>query len=652
MKTGRRGRGGKSKVRKTGSTKPRSQGLETRQDLATLGRFVESIKDYAIFKLDPTGRVTSWNRGAERIKGYRADEVLGKSFSIFYTPEDIERGRPEELLRLATVLGHTEEEGERVRKDGTRFSADVVLTAIKDERGKLLGFVKVTEDISEKKQAEQRLRESEARFRLFSQNFPGLTWIADAQGRYRFVNWNFERSFRLSPNEWIDKTPDELFGAAAADIVKQSNALVLSTGAPVQVTEKLIDAGTPRYFLVSKFPIRTGDEIMIGGLSIDITARIVAEQGVRRMRDELLRQERIRSTAQLSSGLAHELNNRLNALSLRLSLVKNDPKIARSANIDDLIRRVFEAAESVARLQDFVRTHRERLLEKFDLAEAIRGAAEEVRPILEGVPQGGGSRIEISLTLPDLPPVLGVPADVRQIFIDLFMNAYDAMPDGGAIEVEGSVNQDHIEVAVADRGRGIPVDNLGKVFDAFFSTKQQLGSGLGLSFATTMMERLGGSIGVSNRVGGGAVFMLTFPIAATLESLAPIFQRPVEVSGLHRVLVIDDDLDNLESIKAGLEFKGYDVSVASNGAEALALLRSEPRFDSIVCDVGMPDMNGWEVAAKIAELNLGARVYMLTGWANEIARSDPRRKLVVDILAKPIDLDRIDAVLSGSRQQN
>jgi two-component system cell cycle sensor histidine kinase/response regulator CckA len=503
--------------------------------------------------------------------------------------------------------------------------------------------------ISDLKRAEQQLRESEERFRLFSQNFPGLTWIADSEGRYRFVNWNFERSFRLSPNQWIGKTPDELFTTTAAQTVKQSNAQVLSTGAPIQVTEEIQDAGTSRYFLVSKFPIPVGDEIMIGGVSIDITPRIVAEQGVRRMRDELLRQERVRSTAQLSSGLAHELNNTLNALSLRLSLIKCDPNTSKGAKIDDLIRRVFDAAESVARLQNFVRTHRERLLENFDLVAVIKSAAEEVRPVLADGTQPGRAGVDIRLALPELPSIFGVPADVRQIFIDLFMNAYDTMPQGGTIEVEAGVNDGHIEVTVADRGSGIPVDNLDKVFNAFFTTKQHLGSGLGLSFATTMMQRLGGSIGVSNRVGGGAIFMLTFPIAANLESLARVQSQHDEGSGTRRVLVIDDDLDNLESIKGGLELKGYDVSVASHGREALELLRSE-RFDSIVCDIGMPEMNGWEVAAKIAELNLGAKVYMLTGWANEIASGDPRRKLVVDILAKPIDLDRLDSVLSSQER--
>ena len=502
---------------------------------------------------------------------------------------------------------------------------------------------------SDLNRAEQQLRESEERFRLFLQNFPGLTWIADSEGRYRFVNWNFERSFRLSPNQWIGKTPDELFNPDAAQTVKQSNAQVLATGAPIQVTEEILDGGTPRYFLVSKFPMSIDDETTIGGVSIDITPRIVAEQGVRRMRDELLRQERVRSTAQLSSGLAHELNNTLNALSLRLSLIKNDPRISPATNIDSLIRRVFDAAESVARLQDFVRTYRERMLEAFDLVEVIKGAAEEVRPVHTGGTQSDRARVDISLALPELPRVFGVPGDIRQIFIDLFTNACDTMPEGGTVEVEAGVNEGHIEVTVADRGSGIPVDNLDKVFHPFFTTKQQLGGGLGLSFVSTMMQRLGGSIGVSNRVGGGSIFMLTFPIAANLQPPARVPSRPVEGSGPRRVLVVDDDLDNLESIRSGLELKGYDVSVASHGAEALEMLRSK-RFDSIICDIGMPEMNGWEVAAKIAELKLDAKVYMLTGWANEIARTDPRRKLVVDILAKPIDLDRLDAVLSSQQR--
>ena len=287
MKKGRRGPGGGPKIGDGSAARPPStRGESLEMDPASIGLFVEGVKDYAIFTLDPAGRVTSWNSGAQRIKGYRADEILGKPFSIFYTPEDVERRRPNELLRVATISGRAEDLGLRVRKDGSRFSANVVLTAIRDARGVLRGFLKITKDISELQRAEQRLRESEERFRLFSQNFPGLTWIADSQGRYRFVNWNFERSFHLLPDQWIDKSPDELFSAAAAETVKRSNAQVLEAGAPVQGTEKVMDGGIPRYFLVSKFPILTSDETMIGGLSIDISSRIVAEQGVRRMQDQ------------------------------------------------------------------------------------------------------------------------------------------------------------------------------------------------------------------------------------------------------------------------------------------------------------------------------------------------------------------------------
>ena len=337
--------------------------LKVGRDPVALGLLIENVRDYAIFALDPAGRVTDWNLGAELVTGYSADEIFGKQISTFHTPEDIQNGRPDQLLRLAAASGRTEEEGLRVRKDGSRFSAAVVLNAISDKRGNLVGFVNFTRDISDLMHVQQQLRESEERFRLFSQNFPGLTWIADSEGRYRFVNWNFERSCRPSPHQWIGKTPDELFTASTAQTVKQSNAQVLSTGAPIQVTEEIAEAGTPRYFLVSKFPMSIGDETFIGGISIDITPRIVAEQGARRVRDEELRQERVRSIAHLSSEFAHKLNNTLNALSLRLSLIKNDPVTSQVANIDDLIRRVFDAAESVARLQDFARTHREPLPE-------------------------------------------------------------------------------------------------------------------------------------------------------------------------------------------------------------------------------------------------------------------------------------------------
>jgi CheY-like chemotaxis protein len=293
-------------------------------------------------------------------------------------------------------------------------------------------------------------------------------------------------------------------------------------------------------------------------------------------------------------------------------------------------------------LQTFVRAHREPQLEQLDLARLIKQAVESVRSDL-GV---GELQIDMSRVATDLPPVLGIASDLHQVCTNLLINALEATPNGGAVEVSAHVNDEQIDVSVTDPGTGIPVDNLERIFEPFFTTKGAPRSGLGLSFATSVMARLGGNIGASNRVGGGAVIMLTFPIAHHYSNVSEVERGKItREDGSQNVLVIDDDSENLDSIKAALELRGHNVEICSSGAEALDLLRSGHRFDSIICDIGMPDMNGWEVAAKISELKSQARLFMLSGWANEIPESDPRRKLVVDVLPKPIDLERIDGIL-------
>jgi hypothetical protein len=610
-----------------------------------LGLFVENVRDYAFFTLDVDGRITSWNIGAERLKGYSADEILGKPLSVFYTQEDIARGLPSEMIRRAVADGQAKDEGLRVRKDGSQFWARVVLNAIRDDAGVIRGFIKITQDISEQRRIEHDLRENEERFRSFSQNFPGFNWIADSEGRYRFANRNFERELSSSSKDWLGKSPKELFSVEVARTIERSNQTVLSTKAPVLLTEKVEDAGVSRYFLVTKFPIQRDDETLIGGVSIDITPRIEATEALKRVREELIRQERLGSIAQLSSVLAHDLNNTLNAISLRLWALNSDPEFAKRNHTDKLLGLVDRAASSVARLQTFVRAHREPQLERLDLATLIRKAIESVRSDLGAA----DLRIDVSQVPADLPPVLGLASDLHQVFTNLLTNAHDAMPNGGSIEISAEVSGSQIEVAVIDPGTGVPVEHLERMFEPFFTTKPEPRSGLGLSFASSVMARLGGNIGASNRVDGGTIVMLVFPIAQdypTRQEARP--QKVARNRPARSVLVIDDDSENLDSMKAALELRGHEVSTCLSGEEALELLYAGRNFDSIICDIGMPDMNGWEVAARISALKSRAKLFMLSGWANEIPESDPRRKLVVDVLAKPIDLELIDGILRCS----
>jgi CheY-like chemotaxis protein len=250
-----------------------------------------------------------------------------------------------------------------------------------------------------------------------------------------------------------------------------------------------------------------------------------------------------------------------------------------------------------------------------------------------------------------LPEVRGNAGEIRYVIATLLRNAQEAMPDGGTIAVDARAIKDRVVVTIADEGTGLSEDHLAHLFDPFYTTKATLGSGLGLAGSFGIMSRLGGTIAAANRPEGGAIFTLDFPIATDvqvsiktehfLDDGADGSRSPKQ-----RILVIDDDVDNLEAMKEALEGRGYEVETAPDGKRGLELLRVSPHFDSVICDVGMPIMNGWDVAQEITRVAPSTRVYMLTGWANEIPQSDPRRAGVEAVIAKPVSLEQIDAAIA------
>ena len=197
---------------------------------------------------------------------------------------------------------------------------------------------------------------------------------------------------------------------------------------------------------------------------------------------------------------------------------------------------------------------------------------------------------------------------------------------------------------VLDDGGGIPGGDLTKIFDPFFTTKGNRGTGLGLSMARGVLARLGGDITAENRPEGGACFTLSFPVAPETPPAAPRPSTSLPPVGRH-ILIGDDDADNLEATQQAMEMEGQEVDIAKNGREAIERLRAGHHYDLILCDLGMPDMNGWRVAREIQDVAPGTTVYMLTGWAQQIADDDPRRKWVKGVLEKPMTLEHMRDLL-------
>jgi signal transduction histidine kinase/CheY-like chemotaxis protein len=380
----------------------------------------------------------------------------------------------------------------------------------------------------------------------------------------------------------------------------------------------------------------------------DATARVRAEHELDRLRESLVQQERLRAIGELASGVAHDLNNTLHAMSLRLSLVEQSAacQAEQGDNIRALSRIITDAALVVGRLQDFARQRHDRPLESVDVRAVVAEAIDIVRTGIEGQSSLEGTPIRIQTELPDLPPVPGLASDLRHVVVNLLLNARDAMPRGGMIRMVADQQGKRVVLKVLDDGNGIPGEDLAKIFDPFFTTKGKRGTGLGLSMARGVLARLGGDITAENRPEGGACFTLSFPIAS-YQSRPPALRLPSTPPAGRHILIIDDDADNLEATRMAIEMEGQEVDIAQNGRDAIDRLRSGVRYDLVFCDLGMPDMNGWRVAREIQDVAPGTTVYMLTGWAQQIADDDPRRRWVKGVLEKPMTRDNLRDLLAS-----
>jgi signal transduction histidine kinase/ActR/RegA family two-component response regulator len=376
----------------------------------------------------------------------------------------------------------------------------------------------------------------------------------------------------------------------------------------------------------------------------DVTGQVREELERLRDRETRLHEQRMHAMGVVASGVAHDLNHALNVIALRIARLRADPGLrSQIQSLESIARRVEEAAGTVARLQDLARRRRDRPSEAVDLSAVLLGSVEMARTDFDRP----GPRVEIHADVPPLPLVRATAAELSHLFSDLLLNAKDSMPGGGTIEVRAREGRSGVVVVtVKDEGRGIPEQELPRVFDPFFSTSETRETGLALSIAYGLMQRLGGSISAANRAGGGSVFTLEFPLAS--RSARRNAEERSSSGRRLRVLLVDDEPDNIEILQELLTLDGHEAETATSGRAALDLFAAGHRYDLVLCDVGMPEMSGWQVVRELHEIDPGLPIYLLTGWANEIGEHDPRLRPVRGVLGKPLDLDELRSVLTSA----
>ena len=488
---------------------------------------VSSIDEYAIFALDSDGYILSWNAGAERLKGYAAEEIIGKHFSIFYPPAQIERGFPNFELREAARVGRFEDEGLRVRKDGTRFWANVVITALRGPAGELVGYGKVTRDLTERRRAEETLRLSEERFRLLVQGVKDYAiFMLDPRGYISTWNAGAERIKGYTDGEILGKhfsvfyTPEDLADGKPARELETATA----TGVYEEEGWRIRKDGSRFWANVVITALRKPDGSLAGFAKVtrDLTdKRAAQERAIEAARKAAASDEANRAKSEFLAAMSHELRTPLNAIGGYTELISMGVRgPVTQEQVDDLQRIKRSQQHLLGIINDIL---------NFSRMEAGQITYEYSKVPVSSVIESVGHMIEpqmltknLELAVGECPPDAVAWADkskFEQILLNLLSNAVKFTNEGAVTVVCDRHDEGRVGITVNDTGVGIPSDQLERIFEPFVQVGRSLtqghsqGTGLGLAISRDLARGMGGDIVVSSELGKGSQFRVTLPRA-------------------------------------------------------------------------------------------------------------------------------------------
>nr|CAD6407157.1 PAS domain-containing sensor histidine kinase [Rhizobium sp. Q54] len=624
---------------------------------------VDSITDYAIYMLDPEGRVSSWNPGAERFKGYKEHEILGHHFSRFYTEEDREDGLPGRALQTAATQGRFENEGWRVKKDGTRFWADVIIDPIWSPSHELLGFAKVTRDLTERRRVEQELKRTEQQFQLLVQGVRDYAiYMLDPSGH--ITNWN-------SGAELIKGyRGEEVIGSHFSRFYTDEDRAAGLPGIGLEAARRdgrfekegirVRKDGTRFWAHVTIEAIRdrSGELLGFAKVTHDITEKIEAQNALNQAREELFQAQKMEAIGQLTGGIAHDFNNLLMAVLGSLGILKK--RLPQDPSLMPLLDNAIQGAErGVALIQRMLAYSRKQDLDltPVDTSSVVGGMMDFVR-------RSVGAAIEIETEFsPDLPLVLTDAVQLETALLNLIVNARDAMPQGGRITIRAcrtplpssSVSGDgkeFVQLSVEDTGEGMDTETIERATTPFFTTKGVgKGTGLGLSMVQGLAEQSGGRLVIESSKGQGTSISLILPVAdqSALHVTSDHRQEQAlpPLPETLRVMAVDDDALVLMNTTLMLEDLGHQVVEAYNGAQALEMLEGGERVDLLLTDHSMPKMTGAELADRVHRRWPELPVILATGYA-ELPSNEGER---LPKLSKPFSQVQLAEILSSAIQK-
>ena len=583
---------------------------------------VASISDYAIYMLDTGGRIISWNAGAQRINGCSEREALGTHFSRFHTQEDCRAGLPQQALATALREGRYEAEIWRVRKDGTRFWASVVIDPIYTHEGEHVGYANITRDITERKRTTEALRESEQSFRLLVQGVIDYAiYMLSPEGL--ITNWNLgaERIKGYAPEEVLGTHYRRFFTEQdrAAGVPERALEIAKREGRYESEGWRVRKDGTQfwAHAVIDALYDDDGELLGFAKVTRDNTAQRQAQESLEQARAALFQAQKMESIGQLTGGVAHDFNNLLAVISNGVDILRTAPPEGAGARVLDSMRRAVERGAALT----------QQLL-AFARQQPLAPRVQQLNRLVSGfeglLRRAAGPLMRFEMDLdPQLRQASIDDARFEAALLNLVVNARDAMPDGGTLEIitrnvtlaasqAGELPAgDYVRVSVTDTGSGMSEEVRQRAFEPFYTTKEVgKGTGLGLSQVYGFIAQSGGAVTIDTKLGKGTSVNLYLP---ALEGSLPEAPAP-RGAREERVLIVEDDLLVMESARELFQVMGYCTVHARDAADALRALQSDAGIDVLFSDVMMPNgMSGLELAREVRRRYPGIQIILASG---------------------------------------
>jgi PAS domain S-box-containing protein len=587
-----------------------------------------------IFIFDRTGELKRVNRAGATMEAVHPRLLLGRHCcEILRTSEEDETCVVEKALETGRSV--------TIEITPSRLNRPLLVSVepVLDENNHAIAVVCTARDLSELRKVQAVAREHQSLLTNILESARESIYAVDTEGNFKWCNTATLKGLGFQRSNFIGRPLLSMVYEGDRDLVRQKLDAALQGVAQTYEMRYFSHDGQLRYARVDNSPLVVeGHTTGVLGIARDITEQ-------KEERERAARADKLRALGQLASGVAHDFNNSLAAILGRAQLLRrqvNDPALVR--NLDIIQTAAEDAAATVRRIQTFARTSAVKEFELVDVAGLLNDAVEITRTRWQNEARVRGLEYDVKLNAPREQHTYGSASELREVFVNMIVNAVDAMPRGGRLLITCQRKDERLQVHFSDNGTGMPEDVKQKIFEPFFSTKGAHGTGLGLSVSYSIIERHSGSISVVSEPGTGTNFTIDLPAIAAASSATDSTAIASETRTL-KILVVDDEEPVRETLAEMLVAVQHRVELAGSGQEAVEKLRTGD-FDFVFTDLAMPEMDGWETARLIRKGWPSIRIVLVTGYGPTTTPPSGEENLVDAIIGKPFDFAQVGSTLT------